>query len=217
MAMSTPPPKKEAKCVCFFWGGVFAAICFPVGFAPVAVYFTVSVQFLVNMVEPVVFLKKNSLWSLSLVSYDIQQLSRRWSRWVMHKILLYICFSCFTFCGVEIEVNSIHVGICHLRLIYSGWIYCSKLWNDNLMFACLVLKSRNWDVVVIDLCSWFLDKQLFIMLNVDVIDLCSVSLHLKCSSLNSSCQAIETPYGRKSYKEDLVGCRIKVWWPLDRR
>lgn len=27
---------------------------------------------------------------------------------------------------------------------------------------------------------------------------------------------IETPHGRKNYKEDLVGCRIKVWWPLDR-
>ncbi|KAJ8446572.1 hypothetical protein Cgig2_019725 [Carnegiea gigantea] len=34
---------------------------------------------------------------------------------------------------------------------------------------------------------------------------------------SSDDDAIETPYGRKSYKEDLVGCRIKVWWPLDRR
>ncbi|XP_074312727.1 sister chromatid cohesion protein PDS5 homolog D-like [Silene latifolia] len=28
---------------------------------------------------------------------------------------------------------------------------------------------------------------------------------------------VETPHGRKKYKDDLVGCRIKVWWPLDRR
>lgn len=34
---------------------------------------------------------------------------------------------------------------------------------------------------------------------------------------NDDDDPIETPYGRKSYKEDLVGCRIKVWWPLDRR
>ncbi|XP_021776136.1 uncharacterized protein LOC110739961 isoform X2 [Chenopodium quinoa] len=33
---------------------------------------------------------------------------------------------------------------------------------------------------------------------------------------SSDDDVIETPHGRKNYKEDLVGCRIKVWWPLDR-
>jgi len=37
------------------------------------------------------------------------------------------------------------------------------------------------------------------------------------SLFNIVSQFIETPYGRKNYKEDLIGSRIKVWWPLDRR
>ncbi|KAK9690495.1 hypothetical protein RND81_09G131900 [Saponaria officinalis] len=34
---------------------------------------------------------------------------------------------------------------------------------------------------------------------------------------SSDDDVIETPHGRKNYKDDLVGSRIKVWWPLDRR
>ncbi|CAO2813544.1 unnamed protein product [Amaranthus hypochondriacus] len=34
---------------------------------------------------------------------------------------------------------------------------------------------------------------------------------------SSDDEVYETPHGRKHYKEDLIGCRIKVWWPLDRR
>lgn len=29
-------------------------------------------------------------------------------------------------------------------------------------------------------------------------------------------EVFETPHGRKHYKEDLVGCRVKVWWPKDK-
>ncbi|KAL9238546.1 hypothetical protein vseg_012950 [Gypsophila vaccaria] len=34
---------------------------------------------------------------------------------------------------------------------------------------------------------------------------------------SSDDDVIETPHGRKNYKDDLVGSKIKVWWPLDRR
>ncbi|GMH14313.1 hypothetical protein Nepgr_016154 [Nepenthes gracilis] len=29
-------------------------------------------------------------------------------------------------------------------------------------------------------------------------------------------EVFETPHGRKYYKEDLIGCRVKVWWPKDK-
>ncbi|GAB4850593.1 hypothetical protein Ancab_029902 [Ancistrocladus abbreviatus] len=29
-------------------------------------------------------------------------------------------------------------------------------------------------------------------------------------------EVFETPHGKKYYKEDIVGCRVKVWWPYDR-
>ncbi|KAL9250950.1 Sister chromatid cohesion protein PDS5 homolog C-like protein [Drosera capensis] len=29
-------------------------------------------------------------------------------------------------------------------------------------------------------------------------------------------EVFETPHGRKHYKDDLVGCRVKVWWPKDK-
>lgn len=34
---------------------------------------------------------------------------------------------------------------------------------------------------------------------------------------SSDDDVFETPHGRKDYKEDLIGSRIKVWWPLDRK
>ncbi|KAH9619534.1 hypothetical protein KSS87_018648 [Heliosperma pusillum] len=45
----------------------------------------------------------------------------------------------------------------------------------------------------------------------------SKKLRKRAASSDDDDNVIETPHGRKTYKDDLVGCRIKVWWPLDRR
>ncbi|KAL8137067.1 hypothetical protein V2J09_003068 [Rumex salicifolius] len=29
-------------------------------------------------------------------------------------------------------------------------------------------------------------------------------------------EVFETPFGKKKYKEDIVGCRLKIWWPKDK-